>query len=338
MNVSFLQFVGLLLEENLLNSQVSDYVYCAAKPVQHSLVNVLTAIPILLFTVVGLFLVLYMHHSWGVVATVLAHSQVARHMMRSTMLTSWILFLGMTVHFYSVTSKMEDAVQEENPLSLFPDIYTPQVTAGYVQWGSFLAILLLEAPFFFVFFFHKSTDLHNRKPQLSKTDCHLCYWTRVLCDTLGGIGVVAAVQIISVYLFYIALNLTVLPIFTIAWIINDSAYILVAIVCVTILFQMLSSCCKTCSLGRATKGLTFLLLGLLCFAINYYVVQQLRCDKQGSHNSIRGLLTSLVSSVIVGIYGYIVKRLLCQKKEGVGGESRENLESTPLTQKAENIP
>ena len=50
-------------------------------------------IPILLFVTVGLFLVLYMHHSWGVVGTVLAHSHVARHTMRSTMLKSWIVFL-----------------------------------------------------------------------------------------------------------------------------------------------------------------------------------------------------------------------------------------------------
>ena len=129
----------------------------------HQLWYILTTIPILLFTVVSLFLVLYMHHSWGVVGTVLAHSQVARHMMRSTMLTSWILFLWVIVHFYRITREMANAVQENRLLTLFPDIYTPQVTAGYVQWGSFLTILLLEAPFFIVFFSRKSTDLHNRK-------------------------------------------------------------------------------------------------------------------------------------------------------------------------------
>ena len=120
----------------------------------------------------------------------------------------------------------------------------------------------------------------------------------------------AASQHTAVYLFYIALNLIVSPIFTIAWIINGAAYILVGIVCIAILFQMVSSCCKACSFERIIKGLAFLLLGLLCFAINYYVAEELREDKQGSHNSIRGLLTSLVSSVIIAIYGYIVKKLL----------------------------
>ena len=154
-------------------------------------VHVLTAIPILLFATVGLFLVLYMHHSWGtmstvkhhswgVVGTVMAHSQVARHILRSTMLASWILFLWMTVTFYTVSREMAVAVQDEKPLRLFRDIYAPQVTASYVQFGSFLAILLLEASFLFVYFFHKSTKLHNRKQQLSKTDCHLCYWITVL--------------------------------------------------------------------------------------------------------------------------------------------------------------
>ena len=93
MVVSLFQFVGLLLDENFLNSQVSGYVYSASRIIQYSLASVLTAIPILLFATVGLFLVLYMHHSWGVVGTILAHSQVARHILRSTMLASWILFL-----------------------------------------------------------------------------------------------------------------------------------------------------------------------------------------------------------------------------------------------------
>ena len=338
MVVSFLQFVGLLLDENFLNSQVSGYVYSASRTIQYSLASVLTAIPILLFATVGLFLVLYMHPSWGTMSTVMAHSQVARHILWSTMLASWILFLWMIVTFYIVSREMAVAVQNEKPLRLFRDNYTPQVTAGYVRFGSFLAILLLEAPFLFVFFFRKSTKLHNRQQQLSKTHCHLCYWITVLCDTFGGMSVVAAAQNSAVYLFYIALNLMVSTIFTIAWVTNGAAYILVGIVCIAILFQMVSSCCKTCSFERIIRGLAFLLLGLLCFAINYYVVEELREDKQGSHNSIRGLLTSLVSSVIIAIYGYIVKKLLYRKKKDVGEEERAILESAPLIQKAEKVP
>ena len=303
----------------------------------HQLWYILTTIPILLFTVVSLFLVLYMHHSWGVVGTVLAHSQVARHMMRSTMLTSWILFLWVIVHFYRITREMANAVQENRLLTLFPDIYTPQVTAGYVQWGSFLTILLLEAPFFIVFFSRKSTDLHNRKQQLSKTDCHLCYWIRVLCDTFGAMGVVAAAQFLSVYLFYNALFLIVSPTFTIAWVSCIASFILVATVCTAMLLEVVGSCCKTCSLGRIIKGLAFLLLGLLCFAINYYAVKQLR-DTEQHYSNVRGLLTSLVSSVVTGLYGYIVKKMLFQWKEDVGREETKKLEWAPLIQKDENSP
>ena len=316
----------------------NSYVYHSTWYFEISSLHYLTAIPVLLFATVGLFLVLYMHHSWGVVGSVLAHSQLARHTMRSIMLTSWILFLWLMVHFYAITRVMADDVQEEVPLSIFPDFYTPQVTAGYVEWGSFLTIQLLEAPFLCVFLFCKFTDLNNRKQQLSKTDCRLCYWIRVLCDTFGAIGVVAAVQIISVYLFYSTLYLIVSPIFTIAWVSIFAAYILVGIVCTTMLLEMVSSCCKTCSFDRTIKGLAFLLLGLLCITINACLVAQLKGDKQGNHNSIRDLLTSLVSSVIIGIYGYIVKKLLYQKKKDIGEEEQKNLESAPLIQKEENIP
>ena len=173
------------------------------------------------------------------------------------MLASWVLFLWMVLHFYRTTKVASDVVREEKPVSLFQDIYTPQVTSGYVQFGSFLTILLAEAPFLFVYFFRKFTDLHIRKQQLSKTKCHLCYWIRVLCDTLGGIGVVAAVQIASVYIFYTALFLTVSPIFTIAWVLNGIAYITVVNVCAMMLLEMATSCCKHVHLKESSKDLPF---------------------------------------------------------------------------------
>ena len=60
---------------------------------------------------------------------------------------------------------------------------------------------------------------------LSKTDCRLCYWFTVLCDTLSGIGVVAAGQITSVYLFYSAVYLTVSPTLALAWVSSFAAII-----------------------------------------------------------------------------------------------------------------
>ena len=219
-----LQFVGLVMEESSFQVEMSAYVALASK-VPHSTQHTLTAIPILMFATVGLFLVLYMHHSWGVVGTALAQSQVARHTVRSTMLASWVLLPWVMVHFYMVTKEMAEAVQEKRPLTLFPDVYSPQVTAGYTQFGSFLAILLLEAPFLCVFFLRKATDLHNRRQQLSKTDCRLCYWFTVLCDTLGGIGVVAAVQVASVYLFYCGLIFIVSPVYIIVQLSSKLTYI-----------------------------------------------------------------------------------------------------------------
>ena len=318
------------MKESSFQVEMSAYVCSANSFIVHrSTQHTLTAIPILMFATVGLFLVLYMHHSWGVVGTVLAQSQVARHTMRSTMLVSWVLLPWAMVHFYTVTKKMAEAIQEKRPLTLFPDVYSLQVTAGYAQFGSFLAILLLEAPFLCVFFLHKATELHNRRQKLSKTDCRLCYWFTVLCDTLGGIGVVAASQIGSVYFFYSALYLTVSPTLALAWVSNIAAIIASSLVCITILLHMLSFSCMTCSFGKITKGLAFLLLGLLCMAINYYLLQQVKRDKQASHDGINNLLRSVVSSIVIGTYGYAVKRYLFQRK-GVEGTERGNQELEPL--------
>ena len=76
-------------------------------------------------------------------------------------------------------------------------------------------------------------------------------------------------------------------------------------------------------------------MGLFCIAINYYLYEQIKRDKQTSHDTIHGLLRSLVSSVIIGLYGYTVKRLLFSKKGVEGEEGRENQELEPLIQENE---
>ena len=323
------------MEESSFQVEMSANVYVA--PCLYGNHLALTAISTLMFATVGLFLVLYMHHSWGVVGTVLAQSQVARHTVRSTMLVSWVLLPWAMVHFYMVTKEMAEAVQKKRPLTLFQDVYSPQVTADYAQLGFFLAMLLLEAPFLCVFFLRKATDLHNRRQQLSKTDCRLCYWFTVLCDTLGGIGVVAASQITSVYFFYCALYLIVSPTLIVAWMSSFAAIFASSLVCITILLHTLDFSCKTCSFGKITKGLAFLLLVLLNIAINSYLFQQVRRDKQASHDVIHNLLRSLVSSIVIGINGYAVKRLLFPKK-GVKETERGNQELKPLIKGDDNFP
>ena len=333
---TLLQLIGLVMEGSYFQADLPDYVLSDRSAWNSKFMQQTTAVPILMFATVGLFLVLFVHHIWGAVGTVLAQSQVARHTVRSTMLVSWVLLPWAMVHFYTVTNEMAKAVHEKRPLTLFPDIYSPQVTAGYAQLVSFLAILLLEAPFLCVFFLRKATELHNRRQQLSKTDCRLCYWFTVLCDTLGWIGVVAASQINSVYFFYTALYLTVLPTLAIAWSSRMVSFFFVYLVCTILLAQIATSCCKRCPLGTIIKGLAFILLGIICIIVNR-ILLPLTEDKQASHESFRHLLTSVVSSVIIAIYGYAVKRMLSSKK-GVKGTEKGNQELEPLIEKEENIP
>ena len=326
--VLLLQFVGLVMEVSSFQIEMSAYVDGTSKAFHPTRLHLLTVMPIFLFASVGLFLVLYIHHSWGLMGTVLAQSQVARHTMRSTMLTSLILFIWLTVHFHRATKALAKDVQEKRLLTLFHDVYSPQVTAGWAQLGSFLAILLLEAPVLFVFFLRKAADFHNRKQQISKTGCCLCYWITVFCDTIGGIIVTAAIQIASVYLFYSALYLTVSPILVLASVSKVAAYIVVFLACTTMLMQIVSSCCKTCSFGRIIKAMAFLLLGLFCSAFNGYLVEQMKV-KEYNNNAFNGVLISVVPSVIIGIYGYTVKKVVLQKKEVEGG-GREKQELEPL--------
>ena len=330
MSLSPVQFMGTVLQDSPWHSDRTGFVKGYDNSYHPTPHENLYYIPILLFATVGLFLVLYMHHSWGVVGTVLADSHVAGHMMRSIMLTLWIVFLWMMVQFYIVIKGMADIIEEEKLFRQFHDLYSPQVTLSKIEFGSFLAILLLEAPFLCVFFFCKSTHLRNRKQQLSKTNCRLCYWIRVLCDTLGAIGVVAAVQISSVYLFHCALLLIVCPMYTIVQVFLKLAYTTISVIVIFLLIHSVSSCIrKKCSLVGIVKGVAILLLSVLCVSINENLRgfgQDTPFADSSSDYTFYTVMRSLVASVIIGMYGYAARKMLYQKmKKEVERAEKEEL-------------
>ena len=251
------------------------------------------------------------------------------------MLTSWMLFPWLMAQHYIATKAMADTIRQTSLFTLFKGVYTPQVTAGYVQSGSFLAILFLEAPFFCAFFFRKATELHNRRQQLSKTDCRLCYWLTVLCDTLGSIGVVANVQIASVYLFYCGLILIVSPAYTIIEVSLKMTYTGTFLLVIFILIQTVSACFRRkCSLAGTVKGVAWLLLSLLCVTINNSLQGLKEFEDSSSDATFHAVLRSLVPSVIIGIYGYVVRKMLYQKmKKEVERAEKEDQELEPLVKK-----
>ena len=131
-----LQFLGLVMKGSNFQIDLPADTAPEHRAYDSRSAQLIITAPILLFVTVGLFLVLYMHHSWGAVGTVLAQSQVARHIMRSSMLASWVLLLWEMVQFFNTIKSMAEDVQKKALFMLFQDVYTPQVSAGYAQFGS----------------------------------------------------------------------------------------------------------------------------------------------------------------------------------------------------------
>ena len=97
--------------------------------------------------------------------------------------------------------------------------------------------------------------------------------------------------------------------------------------------HLISSCCKICSLGKIINELAFLLLEFLCNAINYYLIRQVKIDKQASYDTICSLLRSLTSSVIIGFYRYYSEEAVLPKERSGGAEGRKTQELEPLIRK-----
>ena len=338
-SLCLVQFLGTMLQDSPWHNDIFADVHNLDDSYRPNPRLPIHLIPIQLFLMAGLLLVLYMHHRWGVAGTVMAQSQVARHTVRSAMLTLWGMFLWMMAQYYIVIKAMDNAIKEERVFRQIQDIYSEQVILSKAQFGSFLAILLLEAPFLCVFFLRKATELHNRRQQLSKTDCRLCYWFTVLCDTLGGIGVVAAVQIASVYLFYCGLMFIVSPVYIIVQLSLKLAYIGTTLFVTFVFIQIVSTCFSTCfrkkcSPAGVVKGVVIFLLLLLNITINDSFRSLQPFEDNSSDDTLHAVLRSLVSSVLIGICGYVARRTLYQRmKKEVESAEEKHPELEPLVQK-----
>ena len=146
---------------------------------------------------------------------------------------------------------------------------------------------------------------------------------------------VANVQIASVYLFYCGLILIVSPAYTIIEVSLKMTYTGTFLLVIFILIQTVSACFRRkCSLAGTVKGVAWLLLSLLCVTINNSLQGLKEFKDSSSDATFHAVLRSLVPSVIIGIYGYVVRKMLYRKmKKEVERAEKEDQELEPRVKK-----
>ena len=137
--------------------------------------------------------------------------------------------------------------------------------------------------------------------------------------------VVAAAQITSVYLFHPLLYLTVSIACTIFHNSLTVADVGTMFMCFVLLQQLVTTASCKCStlFEKGMKCFTVLLLGIIYLGINNYFRPQLDPERQYTAGVAQRVLGSVVSSIIIGVYGYAVRKMLCRKMKEVERAARE---------------
>ena len=285
-------------------------------------------IPVLSFVVSGLTVMLYINKKRRSIREILIHSSMARCSVRSLMIVLWIetiLYLG---QYYRTISFFDQNI-DTNPTShAYKDFFKPQAIIGYVQFAIFLSVFLIEAPFLFsvIYKINKPATMNQQKRKYAIT--------KAMITTFGHMGIVFFIQTLTVPMFYLAVFMFVAPLHGI--ILLSRGILLIAIIfCVLTLFQviLLEKRKCVCSCTPIVKVLIVLMAGTTAYCILKFwgsVFRHTQNSETETTFKMDDIVHSIFSSVLLGVLGYICKKVIYQRVKKEMDTARSESERQPL--------
>ena len=285
-------------------------------------------IPVLSFVVSGLIIMLYINKKRRSIREILIHSSMARCSVRSLMVVLWIETILYLVQYYRTISYFDQNI-DTNPTShAYKDFFKLQAIIGYVQFAIFLSVFLIEAPFL-CSVFYKMNGPVNWNHQKRK-------WAiiKVMIATLGHMGIVFFIQTLTVFMFYFAIIFFIAPLHSIIRLSKCTLYIAMSF-CLLTLFQvmLLEKRNYLCSCTSIVKVLIVAMASITALCILVF------CDsmyRNMHHNEIEtmfkmdNIVHSIASSILLGVLGYICKKVIYQRVKRELYTARSESERQPL--------
>ena len=285
-------------------------------------------IPVLSFVVSGLIIVLYINKKRRSIREILIHSSMARCSVRSLMIVLWMGTLLYLVQYYWTISCFDQNIETNPNLHAYKDFFKLQAIIGYVQFAVFPAVFLIEAPFLCSVFYkmNEPVNLNHLKRK--------CAITKVMIATLGHMGIVFFIQILTVSMFYLAVFMFVAPLHGIFSLSRGISLIAIPF-CLLTLFQvmLLEKSKRVCSCTSIVKVLIVVMASTLAYCIMRFWESVFR---NMNHNGIEttfkmdNIVHSIFSSVLLGVLGYICKKVIYQRVKRELDTARSELERQPL--------
>ena len=284
-------------------------------------------IPVLLFIVSGLTVILYINKERRLIREILIHSSMARYSVRSLMIVLWLETILYLVQYYRTISYFDQNI-ESNPTShAYKDFFKLQALIGYVQFAIFLSVFFIEVPFLCSVFYkmNESVNLNHQKRK--------CAITKVILTTLGHVGIVFFMQTLTVFMFYFALIFSIVPLYGIILLLKGALYTAMPFCLLTLLQVMLLE--KRNYLHFCTSFVKVLIVVMasttaFCVLVFCDSVYHTKRNEMETTFKMENIAQSIASSVILGVLGYICKKVIYQRVKKELDIARSESERQPL--------
>ena len=302
--------------------------YLTPKRLLMSKLTTIYIIPVLSFVVSGLTVILYINTKRRLIRDILIHSSMARCSVRSLMVVLWMGTILYLVQYYRTISYFDQNINT-NPIShAYKDFFKLQAIIGYVQFAIFLSVFLIEAPFLCSVFYkmNQPVNLNHRKRK--------CPIFKVMIATLGHMGIVFFIQMLTVSIFYLAIFMFIAPLHGIILLSRGILHIAILFSILTLFQVMLLEKRKcVCSCTSIVKVLIVVIAGITAYCILSFlgsVFYHMYRNNVETTLKIDDIIHSIATSILLGVLGYICKKVIYKRVKRELNTARSESERQPL--------
>ena len=242
------------------------------------------------------------------ISTVLIKSRFAANCLYMVMFQSWFWAIYFIYNTVQILKALLYKVQSGE--TFLYEILMPDVVLCVTLFGVEMAVILIELPFICAYFW-KSPVV--RDVYVTKTGPPGLLKLRKAAESMGWMGIVVFCQMSSVLLCYMVMFLFIDPLYTITRM-GVTAMVMLFTAVLSLYFGLSCANCCSCASCTSQKCHKYFLVIMVLFvatSISFLTLKVLPDPFTDYPDSmVTGVLSSVASSAMLALFGYICKKLV----------------------------
>ena len=259
-------------------------------------------------TIIPLYLLVVNTYS-TTISTVLIKSRFAANCLYMVMFQSWFWAIYFIFNTVQILRALLYTAQRNESYILY-EFLMPDIVLFFTLFGVEMAVILIELPFICAYFW-KSPVV--RDVYVRKTGPLGLLKLRKAAESMGWMGIVVFCQMSSVILCYMVMFFFIDPLYTITRM-GVTAMVLLFTAVLSLYFGLsCANCCScaSCTCQKCHKYFLVMMVLLVTTSISCLTLKVLPDPfTEYPDSMVTGVLSSVASSAMLALFGYICKKLV----------------------------